>query len=50
MKIRMNGEHQGVADRFEQLEERAFVYPFLIERVGGKQLDISSVLKGYALR
>jgi protease II len=36
VKIRLAGGHQGVSDRFDELEEWAYVYAFLIDRLTGK--------------
>jgi oligopeptidase B len=35
VKIRSQGGHQGVTDRFDELKEWAFIYSFLIDRLAG---------------
>lgn len=35
VKVRMEAGHQGVSDRFEEVDEWALVYAYLVDRVGG---------------
>jgi oligopeptidase B len=45
VKVRMDGGHQGVSDRFEQVDEWAFIYAFVIRQIlrgAGEPVDRSS--------
>ena len=39
VKVRTEGGHQGVSDRFDELNEWAFIYAFLIDRIAGESND-----------
>jgi oligopeptidase B len=36
VKVRLDGGHQGVSDRFEEVSEWALIYAFLIDHLSGK--------------
>jgi len=39
VKVRLEGGHQGVSDRFEELDEWALIYAFIIHRVARRTSD-----------